>query len=86
MTIDEAIKLIQGDIDNEDVEWDSPIGRAYKLSFEALKRCKRAREYASFIPVYPLEGEAEENQHIAENMKDYWKHQNSGAPASWEDE
>ncbi|GAI63967.1 unnamed protein product, partial [marine sediment metagenome] len=31
-------KLIQADIDDEDVEWDSPLGRAYKLSFEALKR------------------------------------------------
>jgi len=43
MTIDEAIKLIQEDADDEDVNWDSPLGRAYKLSFEALKEVKKAR-------------------------------------------
>jgi hypothetical protein len=49
MTIDEAIKLIQADIDDKDVEWDSSLGEAYKLSFEALKRIKvlRASELAS---------------------------------------
>jgi len=37
MTIDEAIRLIQEDIGDEDVDWNSPLGEAYKLSFEALK-------------------------------------------------
>ena len=45
ITIDEAIKLIQSDIDDESVEWNSPLGEAYKLSFEALKRVKSHREY-----------------------------------------
>ena len=43
MTIDKAIKLIQEDIDDEDVEWNSPLGEAYKLAYEALKRVKRTR-------------------------------------------
>ena len=38
MTTQEALKLIQQDIDDEKVDWDSPLGEAYKLSFEALKR------------------------------------------------
>ncbi len=37
ITIDEAIGLIQKDINDESVDWDSLLGRAYKLSFEALK-------------------------------------------------
>jgi len=28
---------------------------------------------------------AEQDRQTAENMKDYWKHQNSGAEASWEE-
>lgn len=37
MRLDKAIEQIQADVNNEDVDWDSPLGRAYKLSFEALK-------------------------------------------------
>ncbi len=40
MTIDEAIKLIQSDIDDQEVDWDTPLGGAYKLSLEALKFIK----------------------------------------------
>ena len=43
MTIDEALKLIQADINDEAIDWDSPLGRAYKLSFEALKRHQLGR-------------------------------------------
>ncbi len=43
MTIAEAIKLIRADVDDEDVEWISPLGKAYKLSFEALKRVRELR-------------------------------------------
>jgi len=55
MTIDEAIKLIQVDIDDENVEWDSPLGRAYKLGFEALKRHRNDRDdgtidFDDFLP------------------------------------
>lgn len=46
LTIDEAEKLIQADIDDESVEWDSPLGKAYMLSFEALKRIKKLRGYS----------------------------------------
>jgi hypothetical protein len=42
MTMDEAIKLIQEDIDDESVDWDTPLGEAYKMSFEALKLLKAA--------------------------------------------
>jgi hypothetical protein len=44
MTIDEALKLIQADIDDKNVEWTSPLGEAYKMSFEALKVLKNNRE------------------------------------------
>lgn len=57
MTVDEALKEIQADIDNEDVEWDSPLGRAYKLSFEALKRVKEHRAEFGNIPYINLPGE-----------------------------
>jgi len=56
MTIDEAIKLIQADINDEDVEWDSPLGRAYKLSFEALKDVKKNRQ-GTFTILLPGESE-----------------------------
>ena len=60
MTIDEALKLIQEDIDDKDVEWNSPLGKAYKLSFEALKHIKRDRELPH-NPNHPLlPGETEE--------------------------
>jgi len=59
MTIDEAIKLIQADIDEQNVEWDSPLGIAYKLSFEALKRQKMIRGKKSTTLTYPLPGEVE---------------------------
>lgn len=60
MTIDEAVKLIQADIDDEDVDWDSPLGRAYKLSFEALKLISQERpEGLTCIP-RPLPGEDKE--------------------------
>ena len=57
-TIDEAIKEIQADIDNEDVEWDSPLGRAYKLSFEALKAVKDLRNAGLWPLTKILPGES----------------------------
>ncbi|MBA7642046.1 hypothetical protein ES703_49732 [subsurface metagenome] len=59
MTLEEVIKLIQADIDDEDVEWDSPLGRAYKLSFEALKRHKALQESPYYTRLGPLPGETE---------------------------
>jgi len=44
MRIDEAIEIIQKDIDNEDVDWNTPLGEAYMLSFEAAKRLKNRRD------------------------------------------
>lgn len=55
--IDEAINLIQEDIDDEDVDWNSPLGRAYKLSFEALKRIKLGRDTPAGLSFIPLPGE-----------------------------
>ena len=57
MTIDEAIKLIQADIDDEDVEWNSPLGEAYKLGFEALKFVKRLRTHDDDFVIIKLPGE-----------------------------
>ena len=57
MTINEAIKLIQADIDDEDVEWDSPLGEAYKLGFEALKRFQDWRFVKSHLASELLPGE-----------------------------
>ncbi|GAI91505.1 unnamed protein product [marine sediment metagenome] len=59
-TLKEAVKLIQADIDDEDVEWDSPLGRAYKLSFEALKRIKTYRLSKGWRPSILLPGETKE--------------------------
>ena len=50
MKLEKAIKLIQADIDDEDVEWNSPLGRAYKLSFEALKRIIEFHEDDELLP------------------------------------
>ncbi len=60
ITINEAIKLIQTDIDDESVEWDSPLGRAYKLGFEALKSVKAMRRIyqSSYAPLLPGETNA----------------------------
>jgi hypothetical protein len=55
MTIDEAIKLLQGLVLGDPLR---DYARACKLGIEALKRCKRARENGTFVPVYPLEGES----------------------------
>ena len=60
MTIDEAIKLIQKDIDDENVAWDSSLGIAYKLSFEALKEVKKARAGDPALDGELLPGETEE--------------------------
>ena len=57
MTLDKAIELIQADIDDEAIEWDSPLGRAYKLSFEALKRTKKEREIQGGLYNFELPGE-----------------------------
>lgn len=57
MKLDEAIDLIQEDIDDEDVEWDSPLGEAYKLSFEALKFWKTLRDNGALPSGTILPGE-----------------------------
>lgn len=60
MRLDEAIGLIQADIEDEDVDWDSPLGEAYKLSFEALKRCREAMVNKTIWDYRPLPGETED--------------------------
>lgn len=60
ITLNEAIELIQKDIDDKSVDWDSPLGRAYKMSFEALKRIKANRRNELFSCRPPLPGEKEE--------------------------
>ncbi len=60
MKTKEALQLIQEDRDNEDINWDSPLGRAYLLSFEALKR-HHGRQHLTFTGMMkPLPGETEE--------------------------
>jgi len=60
MNLEEAIKLIQADIDDEDVEWDSPLGRAYKLGIEALKAVRSARATNYWTPIPLLPGETKD--------------------------
>lgn len=61
MKLKKACELIQEDIDDEDIDWDSPLGKAYKLSFEALTR-QRDREHITFSGMLmPLAGETPED-------------------------
>ena len=60
MKIDKAIELIQKDIDDKDVDWNSPLGKAYKMSFEALKRLQEARKKVYFTSRMLLPGETKE--------------------------
>ncbi len=59
MKIDEALQLIQADINDKDVDWDSPLGKAYKLSFEALKQLKELRSHGLKTAAPTLPGETE---------------------------
>ena len=60
MTIDEAMKLIQADIDDENIDWETPLGEAYKLSNEALKREKTWRRVGVDTDAQLLPGETKE--------------------------
>lgn len=60
MKLEEATELIQKDIDDKDVDWDSPLGKAYKLSFEAVKRLKAQRNWIYGDSRVLLPGETEE--------------------------
>ncbi len=60
MNVNDAIKLIRANIKDEKVEWDSPLGRAYKLSFEALKRVRDQRKFKLSKHVKLLPWETEE--------------------------
>lgn len=55
----EGIKLIQSDIDDKTVDWDSPLGQAYKLSFEALKTVQAERTIYGFKRWRRLPGETD---------------------------
>ena len=59
MTIDEAIKLIQADIEDENVDWDTRLGHAYKISFEGLKHYKLAKQLGDVPQAFLLPGETE---------------------------
>lgn len=59
MNIEKAIEIIQADINDKDVDWDSLLGRAYKLSFEALRRMQDARHHPFLFNVDLLSGETE---------------------------
>lgn len=52
MKLEEAKKLIQAEIDDEDLDWESPLGEAYHLAFEAVKVVIRSRQGDP-----PLDGE-----------------------------
>jgi len=43
MLLDEAITLIQADINDASVDWNTPLGTAYKLSFQAANYIQLAR-------------------------------------------
>lgn len=58
MTIDEAIAIIEALHRGGITPNHENPRQAFKIAIEAMKRCKRARETGTFIPVYPLEGEA----------------------------
>lgn len=58
MIIDEAIELIQKDIDDENIDWDSPLGRAYKLSFEALRKYQGDKKVGCIRSDYFLPSES----------------------------
>ena len=62
MTINEAVRLIQADINDESAEWNSPLGDAYRLGFEALKRVNGQREWGlrHAVIYIALPGETEE--------------------------
>ncbi|MBA7711499.1 hypothetical protein ES703_120465 [subsurface metagenome] len=60
MTIDQAIRIIQKDRDDEAVDWGSPLGEAYKLSFEALKDLKKFDEIRGKDARLPLPGETKD--------------------------
>jgi hypothetical protein len=60
MTLDEAIRLIQDDINDESVDWNTPLGEAYKLSFEALKLNRLMRETYAHPQLLVLPGETGE--------------------------
>lgn len=60
MKLEKAIELIQSDINDEDVDWNSPLGKAYKLSFEALKRMINQEKNACYYIGQPLPGETKD--------------------------
>jgi len=60
MIIDEAIKLIQEDIDGNYYEQDSPLEKAVKLGIEALKRIQMNRIWPEVYHGGLLPGETEE--------------------------
>jgi hypothetical protein len=60
MTIDEAIKRLQEDIDSTGNDEIDTLTEAEKLGIEALKRVKDSRRPDPLYPETPLPGETEE--------------------------
>lgn len=60
MKIDEAIKLLQQDIDDGYFESESPVEDAAKLGIEAMKREQHRRKYDIHLPIELFLGETEE--------------------------
>ncbi|KKK97625.1 hypothetical protein LCGC14_2650870 [marine sediment metagenome] len=59
MKLEKAIELIQKDIDDPSVDWDTRLGYAYKLSFEALRRVGDMRKSPCTTADEILPGETE---------------------------
>lgn len=57
MKLKKAIELIHAEIDDDTLDWESPIGEAYHLAFEALKREQSNRDNPDWVMVGPLPGE-----------------------------
>lgn len=60
MTIDEAIRLLQKDIDDGYFESESSVEDAAKLGIEALKLVKELQHHPYYNKVSKLPGETEE--------------------------
>ena len=62
ITIKKAIEIIQLDIDDESIDWTSPLGKAYKIAFEALKRITAWRNDNDEDLLWDLPGETADEE------------------------
>ena len=74
MTIDEAIKILAELEAAQRAENTQDDSQAFKLGIEALHRCQEIKKYTQKDTFCLLPGETKDKE-IADNMRDYWKHQ-----------